>query len=306
MPTRLIIAFATIYIAWGSTYLAIRWAVETMPPLLMAAVRFAIAGGGLYIYLRLRGTPRPSRIEWRNTLPISFLLLGFGNGAICWAELLVPSGVTALLLASTPLWMVLAEAVAERRMPALRVLGGVLLGFGGVSLLIGTPGHLEASGPLLAAMLIILLASISWSAGSVWSRRLSMPRPAAMSTALQMLLASPFLLVGSVLRGELHGFSVLAVSGRSLAGFVYLIVGGSILGFGAFVFLLENTTPARTSTYAYVNPVIAVLLGWAVERERLGPHTLLAMVVIVASVIIVLRGAPRVAEDETAAPPPAE
>jgi drug/metabolite transporter (DMT)-like permease len=290
---QVLLAFATLYVVWGSTYFAIRVAVASWPPLLMASVRFATAGTILYAIQRRRGVPAPDRRQWGAAAIVGLLLLGMGNGAVSWSEQWVPSGITALIVASVPLWMTLLPWVT-RRGPAPRpaVLAGVAVGLTGVAVLLrvgGTGGRV--TGGAVWAPLALVAASLAWSVGSLWSRRLPLPRAPFMATAAEMLAAAPMLFAGSVARGELGAASASTLlAPHALAALAYLVVFGSIAGFGSYVWLLANVSPTRASTYAFVNPLIAVFLGWALAAEPLTPRTFAATLLIVASVAAVVWG----------------
>jgi drug/metabolite transporter (DMT)-like permease len=308
---QVLIAFATLYVVWGSTYFAIRVAVASWPPLLMASVRFATAGTILYAIQRRRGVPAPDRREWGAAAIVGLLLLGLGNGVVSWSEQWVPSGITALIVASVPLWMTLLPWVT-RRGPAPRpaVLAGVAVGLTGVAVLLRVSGSGVAA---LWAPLALVGASLAWSVGSLWSRRLPLPRAPFMATAAEMLAAAPMLFAASVARGELGTASAASMlAPRALGALGYLVVFGSIAGFGAYVWLLANVSPTRASTYAFVNPLIAVFLGWALAAEPLTPRTFAATLLIVASVAAVVWGTALKRPHERAAdapprgaPPPA-
>lgn len=292
----LLLAFATVYVCWGSTYLAIRLAVATWPPLLMAGVRFTVAGGALYSILRARGVPAPSLRNWGAAIIIGGMLLAVGNGSVCWAEQWIPSSVAALIIASTPLWMTLLPWFGQRSpAPSPLVMLGILLGLAGVGILLGAkPGAtgvdpVPTGAPTWAAFLLIG-ATLSWATGSLWSRRLPLPPSPFLSTAMQMLAAGPLLLLASAARGELHHVSRAMAAPVPVLSILFLVVFGSIAGFGSYVWLLRNTSPTRASTYAFVNPLIAVLLGWAIAGEALGPRTFAASALIVSSVAAVVLG----------------
>ena len=294
--THLIIAFTLLYVCWGSTYLAIRIAVGTWPPFLMAAARFTVAGSVLYAFLRARGTAPPTLRNWGAAVISGGLLLGIGNGSVCWAEQWIPSSVAALIIASTPLWMTLLPWVARRApAPPALVMGGVLLGLVGVGILIGARSGtpvIAAGSPWAAAA--VIGATLAWAIGSLWSRRLPLPRSAFLSTAMQMLAAGPLLTLAGAARGEFGHLGPAMLTPTPLLAIAFLVVFGSIAGFGSYVWLLRNTTPTRASTYAFVNPLIAVLLGWAVAGEKLGWSTFVASALIVGSVAaVVLGSAPR-------------
>ncbi|TMI52339.1 drug/metabolite exporter YedA [Candidatus Bathyarchaeota archaeon] len=285
---RIALAFLSIYTIWGSTYLAIRFAVETFPPFLMAAVRFLIAGGVLYTWMRLRGAPRPTRANWKAAAIIGGLLLLGGNGGVTKAEQVIPSSLAAVLITIVPIWMALLELLRKDRIvPTLHVVLGLVLGFGGVVLLVG-PGDLGGSGelnPLWAGVLIF--AALSWAIGSVYSRNAPLPKTPLLGSGMEMLAGGALLLVASLISKEWAGFQPGNVSFLSLVSFIYLIVFGSVIGFSSYVWLLTKTTTARVSTYAYVNPVVAVFLGYFLAAEQLTLRTLLASSVIVIAVVVI-------------------
>ncbi len=283
-----VLAFAAIYVIWGSTYLGIRVAVETMPPFAMAAVRFAIAGAVLFAFLKLRGAAWPTARQWSvNAIVGTFLLLG-GNGLVAWAELRIPSGITALLIGIQPLLFVLTEWAWPRgTRPTWITLGALLLGFGGVAWLAapwenGTEGALDPVG--VAA---VLAACVFWAFGSIYSRHSQRGTDPFMASALQMLTGSVALSVVALAHGDWAAWETAAVSGRSWVAFWYLVTFGSLVGFSTFVWLMKHSTPARVSTYAFVNPIVAVFLGWLLLDEPVGPRTVVAAVVIVGAVVIV-------------------
>ncbi len=290
---RVLAAFAAIYIIWGSTYLAIRYAIGSIPPFLMAGARFTIAGSILFVWARSRGAPAPERRHWVGAGVVGVLLLVGGNGGVVWAEQRVPSGLTALLVAVVPVWTVLVEWVsAGGQRPRFRVVLGLVAGFAGVALLVapGRGGGGVQVDPVAA--LVLLVASASWSIGSVYSRRAALPASPRMATAMEMLVGGGCLLLAGVVSGEVGRLAPAAVTRESLLGLLYLIIFGSLIAFSAFVWLLRVSTPSRVSTYAYVNPVVAVLLGWAVAGEALTPRVVLAAAVIVGAVVLITsRGA---------------
>ena len=285
---RVIVAFAAIYLIWGSTYLAIRIAIGTVPPFLMAGTRFVIAGTLLFAWAHLRGAELPSRRNWGGAAVIGLLLLAGGNGAVVWAEQRVPSGLAALLVATVPVWTVVVDWLRPGGpRPRGGVVIGLLIGLAGVGLLVA-PGQIAGGGrvdPLGA--LVLMFGSISWSIGSVYSRTAPLPRSPQMATALEMLCGGAALLAGALVSGELRGFHPDAVTGTSVLAVVYLIIFGSLVGFSAFVWLLKVSTPAKVSTYAFVNPAIAVIVGWAFAGEMLSPRTLMAATIIVAAVVLI-------------------
>ena len=287
----LVLAFAAVYIIWGSTYLAIRYAIETLPPLLMAGVRFIIAGAALYIWARAKGAARPGFIGWRKAAIIGALLLLGGNGMVVLAERSVASGLTALLIATEPLMVVLIDWMRPGGFrPTGKVALGLLLGFSGMLLLIGPAGVAGGSpvDPIGAAL--ILLASLSWATGSIYAARSRAQTEPAMSASLQMLAGGALLFAAGLIRGEASTFAIADVSLRSAGAMVYLIIFGSLVGFTSYSWLLRVTRPSLASTYAYVNPVVAVLLGWALAGEPVSMRTLIAAAIIIGSVVMISAG----------------
>jgi drug/metabolite transporter (DMT)-like permease len=284
----LVTAFATIYLVWGSTYLAMHVAVESMPPFAMAAGRFVLAGLILYACVRLRGTPAPTGRQWRENALIGTMLLVGGNGLVAWSLHFIPSGVAALLIGISPLFFVLIEwAWPGGQRPTALTFFGLILGFGGAAWL-AAPWEQAAGKSLhLRGLLALVTACFLWALGSIYSRHAKNPAPPLMGSAMQMLMGGIALGLVSLVRGELHGFSVAAVSERSWWSFVYLVLIGSLVGFSTFVWLMKHSTPARVSTYAYVNPVVAVFLGWLLLDEDVNHRTILSAVVIVVGVILI-------------------
>jgi drug/metabolite transporter (DMT)-like permease len=289
---QIVAAFAAVYVIWGSTYLAIQFAIQTLPPFLMAAVRFLVAGAIVYAWARWReGASTGTRSEWGQSAVVGgFLLLG-GNGAVVWAEQRVPSGVAALLVATVALWMVGLEwARPNGTRPTLPVIGGVLLGLVGVGVLVG-PQQLVGGGAVDAVGAAALIAgSLSWAVGSLASRSPRMPRSVMLGTGMQMLAGGVMLLVAGLLRGEGVDIRWHEMTAESLAALAYLVVFGSLVGFTAYIWLLGHVSAASVSTYAYVNPVVAVLLGWALAGEPITARTLVAGGVIVAAVALITVG----------------
>jgi drug/metabolite transporter (DMT)-like permease len=286
-----IAAFAAVYLAWGSTYAAIRIAIDTMPPLLMAGARFLLAGTLLYAIMRLRGEPAPERRHWKNTALIGMLLLMLGNGGVTMAERTVPSAIVALLVAMVPMWMVLLEWLRPGgTRPTARTIIGLVIGFGGIVLLVG-PGSLaggERVDPLGAG--IVTVGAMAWAFGSIWSRSAVLPKNPLVATGMEMMWGGVWLLLAGTLRGELATLDPSGFTTASVLAYFYLVVFGSLIGFTAYIWLLGVSTPARVSTYAYVNPVVAVLLGWALLDEPLSGRVLAAAAVIVAAVAVITLG----------------
>jgi drug/metabolite transporter (DMT)-like permease len=298
---KLVLAFAAVYVIWGSTYLAIRYAVETLPPLLFAGSRFVIAGALLYGWARLRGAAKPRPANWRTALAIGGLLLLGGNGAVVLAELSVPSGLTALLIATEPLMIVLLDwARPGGTRPGGRVAMGLALGMLGMFVLIGPSGLAGTSEVKLAGAALLIAATVSWAAGSLYAANTRTHLSPILFAGMQMLAGGALLLVAGLLHGELRNFAFAAVSPRSVVALVYLIFFGSLVAFTAYSWLLRVTPPSLAATYAYVNPIVAVLLGWAFAGESLSLRTMIAAAVIILAVILITSHQPRVKPVEAA------
>lgn len=293
MRTKVAIALATVYVVWGSTYLAIAVADRTLPPLLMLAVRFGVAGALLYGWSWWRGdirTTRPGRREWTAAAIVGALLLFVETGSVAWAEQRVASGLTALLVASVPLFSALLDRTIFGVRLSLGALAGIATGLFGVALLVGPSAHID---PIGAA--VLLAGAFAWAAGSAYARVAPLPRASFLSTAMQMLCGAALLAIAGVASGELGQVHLAAVSAESLGAFAYLIVIGSIVAYTAYGWLLQSrTSSVVVSTYAYVNPAIAVGLGWLFAGERVSGREIAAGAVILASVgMLVLARAPR-------------
>jgi drug/metabolite transporter (DMT)-like permease len=277
---RVAVAFAAVYFIWGSTYLGIRWAIETMPPFGMASLRFLVAGTLMYGWSRASGAPAPKARQWRDSAISGSLLLAGGNGAVVVAEQWVPSGLAALLVATVPLWLVVLDTLFGSRVrPTARTVGGLLVGFGGVAVLAGSPGLGAGGATELLGGVIVLIGSLSWAAGSLYSRYTSDPPRPRMQVGTQMLCGSVVLGGLALVSGEARDFAWLALG--------YLITFGAIVGYGAYIWLLTVVEPARAGTYAYVNPVVAMLLGWALADEPMGFRSILAAAIILGSVVVI-------------------
>jgi drug/metabolite transporter (DMT)-like permease len=284
-PLAIWSALVSVYLIWGSTYLAIRYAVETTPPFLMAAARFLVSGGVLFALRRLAGDPAPAPVEWRAATTVGIFLLVGGNGGVVWAEQFVPSALAALLVATVPLWMALIDVFLGRHRPSVVETGGILVGFGGVVLLIGSPST-SAHGMNSYGAAALLLASLSWAAGSLYGRNAKLPASQLLGTAMEMLTGGAALLALSLIAGEWKQFDLAAVAPRSALALAYLTVVGSS-AFVAYVWLLRVAPTPLVSTYAYVNPLVAVFLGYFLAGELLTPRVLLATAVIISSVVLV-------------------
>jgi drug/metabolite transporter (DMT)-like permease len=289
MKTKVWIALLALYIVWGSTYLAIRFSVETIPPFLHAALRFLISGAILYVWRRAAGDPAPTTGNWRSTAIVGTALLLGGNGLVGWAEKTVPSGIAALMIATSPFWLTLFEALRSGgTKPTWQAILGLIIGFGGVFLLIG-PAEITGGGESIDRFgaILLLLAPFFWSLGSIYARGADMPSSTLLSTGMQMLMGSVALFLVSLLKGELSGFSLAMVSTRSWLGLLYLITFGSLVGFVSYGWLLHNAPVSLTSTYAYVNPVVAVFLGSLLADEVLNGRILVAAAIIIGSVVLI-------------------
>ncbi|MGB3542765.1 EamA family transporter [Rubrivirga sp.] len=281
-------AFATVYVVWGSTYLAIRFAIETLPPFTMAGTRFVVAGALLYAVVRARGAAAPSAVHWKTAAIVGTLLLVGGIGTTTWAIQRIPSGVAALLVATLPMWMVLIDAVRSSSRPTLPVVLGLVLGIAGIAILIG-PHELGTESVDIVGALAVVGATLSWSAGSIYQRGAETAPDSLVNVAMQMLVGGALLLVVGAGFGERPDLE--AASSKSLLSLAYLIVFGSLIAYSAYVWLLDVSTPAKVSTYAYVNPVVAVLLGWWLADEVLDTRVILAGAAVVAAVVLMTRPA---------------
>jgi drug/metabolite transporter (DMT)-like permease len=282
------LALGAVYVIWGSTYLAIREAVLTLPPLLMASVRFLVAGGVLYAWAIRRGdrqADRPGWPQWRAAFIVGALLLLVGNGGVVLAERSVPIGIAALVIATIPLWLAMIDRIFFGQRLAPQAIVGLVLGFGGLGILVGGIGRGKLD---LAGMLILLLAALGWAIGSMYSRKAPLPDRPLVATAMEMLAGGVALAIAGAVHGELGRIHPERFSTASILGLAYLIVFGSWVAFSAYIWLLRAAPISLVSTYAYVNPVVAVFLGWAFLSERITPRTMVAGVVILVAVALML------------------
>lgn len=291
---RVALAFACIWFIWGSTFLVIRYAIADIPPLLMCGLRLSLAGTLLLAYAAVTGLRRPRGIEWRNAALVGLLLPGLGNAAVTIGVAHVPSGLVALFVSTIPLWMALLGLFGpEAAPPGKQAAFGLVLGFAGIALLLG-PGVAGSHGPPIQAAwsMVPVLGSLSWAWGSLWSRRVAMPGSPLMSGAVGLTAAGLALLLLSAGAGDLGRWNLAATRLSAWAALVYLALFGSVFGFGAYLFLLRRVAPPVVATYAFVNPVVAMALGWAVGGESLTPRTLLAAAVVLAAVMIITSARP--------------
>jgi drug/metabolite transporter (DMT)-like permease len=287
---KLVLAFALVYIIWGSTYLTIRIAVASIPPFIMAGTRFLVAGIILFIVAKASGAPMPTRIEWRSGLIIGGLLLLGGNGGVSWAEQKLPSSLAALLVATVPMWMALFEWLRPGgTRPGWRAIVGLVIGFGGMIVLVDPNKILAGTGVDLLSVGVITLATMLWAIGSIYSRtsHAKLPESPLMATAAEMLAASVLIIAFAGITGEFNGFNVANVTTDSMLALGYLIVFGSLVAYTSYVWLLQVSTPARVSTYAYVNPIVAVALGWLILSEPLTTEMAIATPLILAAVVLI-------------------
>ncbi|WP_310830196.1 EamA family transporter [Paenibacillus pedocola] len=284
------LALVAVYLFWGGTYLGMKVAIESMPPFLMAGARFFSAGLVLYIISRLTGARRPEFREWSSAAIVGALLLLGGNGMVAWAEQRVSSSVASLIIAAVPVWMMLLGWFGKNgKRPSTGVIAGIVLGFLGIVVLVLQPGQDSAAGKGfdIIGITALLAASISWAAGSMYSRSAKLPGSPLMSTAAQMLTGGVLLIIFSYFTGDWGELEMAGITARSYLAFGYLVLFGSIVGYTAYIWLLKNAEPSLVSTYAFVNPVVAVLLGWLLAGEQLTAGARTAAVIIIAAVVIV-------------------
>jgi drug/metabolite transporter (DMT)-like permease len=291
----LIGAFAAVYIIWGSTYLGIRYAIESFPPFFMAGTRFFAAGLILYLTGRLKGAPMPDIKEVKTSTVAGFLLLVLGNGGLVWAEQRIPSSVAALLITIEPVWIVLLLWMFKtENKPSLLTWIGIITGMAGMVIMTGTGAGRDLIHSDSLSIFAILISTLAWAMGSVYGTKAKFPSSPLVATGLQMLSGGIILLMISYLSGEFASVHLESVSSRSLWAFIYLIIFGSLIGFTAYAYLLKEAHPSHVSTYAYVNPVIAVILGVFVGNEKLTAQTMFAgALIIVAVMVIWISGKPK-------------
>ena len=288
---RIVLAYLAVYLIWGSTYLAILYAVETLPSFLMGGVRFLVAGAFVYAWGLRRERRHPTIAQWREASVLGALFFLGGNGAVVWAETRVPSGVASLLVATMPLWIVVLDWLRPRgSRPSANVLVGLLLGFAGLVVLLPAGRYANGASVDPLGALVLVLGALSWAAGSLYAQSASLPKSLLLSSGMEMIAGGIWLTLAGLVAGEPAAVDPSTFSVRSLLALVYLIVFGSIIAFNAFTYLLENADPTRLSTYAYVNPVVAVLLGWLLAGEALTARTVTGAAVIVGAVAMVTIG----------------
>jgi drug/metabolite transporter (DMT)-like permease len=297
MKTKIWIALLTLYIVWGSTYLGIKVAIETIPPFFHAGIRFLVSGIILVTWQHTAGQQMPTRKQWVSTAIIGTLLLLGGNGLVAWAEQVIPSGVAALIIGSVPMFLVVIEALRPNGIkPNWQAIVGLLIGFAGIFILVG-PAEISGNTAKLNPYGVVALffACLFWSIGSIYSKSADLPKSSLMSSGAQMLMGSIGLFIISLVTGELNHWDPASISTRSIYGLLYLILAGSLIGFASFGWLLQNAPISLVATYAYVNPVVAVLLGNWLAAEPLEPRIGLAAAIIIGSVIFINMTKPRAA-----------
>ena len=285
---KTVLAFAIIYFVWGSTYLAIRVGVREVPPLLFASMRFFVAGVVLFGWLRLKGTPSPSRREWIAASFLAICIFVVDYGLLFWAEQRVPSGIAAVMLATIPVFMALSEILILRTQRlTFRLALALLVGIGGVSVLVSRSVSFGEAPIDRAGAFALVIAAMSWSIASALTRKLPLPASKVMSSGAQMLAGGILLALTAAILGEFRGFHIAAVSRGTWYALAYLIVAGSIVGFTAYVWLIHHESPTKVGTYAYVNPVVAVIVGYFLGGETVGPRTLVGTLLVLVSVIVI-------------------
>jgi drug/metabolite transporter (DMT)-like permease len=288
--TKLIAAFAAIYVIWGSTYLGIKYALESIPPFMIGATRFLVAGALLFAWASLRSGGATTVKQWRHAFLLGLFLLGAGNGCVVWAMQRIPSGITALIVAIVPLLVVIIEAVRPHgKRPSRAAWIGVIVGFAGMGLLIGPSAFLGAGDVDPLAAFVLLVGSISWSAATVFGKRAAVPSAPLLASAMQLITGGICLALLSVLSGELGRVDLQNLSLKSTLAMSYLVVFGSVVAYSAYSWLLRVAQPAKISTYAYVNPVVAMLLGWGFAGEKMSGRVLIAAVIVLAGVVLITR-----------------
>jgi drug/metabolite transporter (DMT)-like permease len=289
--TSIILALSAVYVFWGGTYLAMKIAIETIPPFIMGGTRFLTAGLLVYIWEIYKGQKPPEKSHWLYASLLGILMLLIGQGGIIWAQQYVPSGVAAIIFATVPLWMTLISWVCQgAQRPNNLVIFGLFLGFFGIVLQVkNSLLGVDINSNHWVGYIVLILAAVSWAWGSVYSRVFRLPASPLMSIALQMLTGGTFYIVVSLLKGEWKQFEVLSISLGSMLSLGYLILFGSIIGFGAYIWLLKVADPTMVSTYAYVNPVVAVFLGYTLAGEQLTLNDAVVAMLILTSVVIISR-----------------
>lgn len=285
---KVLLAFAIIYLVWGSTFLAIRIGVREVPPFLLAGMRFLIAGSVLFAWMFAKGTAFPTAREWLSATLMAVLIFVGDYGLVFWAEQRVPSGITAVMMATIPAFMAISEIlILGTQRLTLRLGAALLVGLGGVGVLVSRSVSFGDAPIDTLGAIALIVAAISWSVGSMLTRKLALPTDKAMSSGTQMLVGGILLTLTAATLGELHGFQVQSVSLKAWLALAYLIIAGSIIAYTAYVWLIHHESPTKVGTYAYVNPVVAVLLGYFLGGEALGLRTILGTIFVLVSVLVI-------------------
>ena len=285
---KTLLAFAIIYFVWGSTFLAIRIGVHEVPPLLLAALRFLISGLVLYGWTTIRGERSPNRRQWTSAFLLAFLIFVIDYGFLFWAEQRVPSGLAAVMMATIPVFMALSEIIFLRTQRlTVRLAFALLMGIAGVAVLVSHSLNLSGTPIDSVAAIALIIGAISWSVASALARKLPLPSSKVVSSAAQMLAGGVMLTIASAMFGEFRKFHPASVSLAAWLSLLYLIVAGSIAGFTAYVWLLHHESPTKVGTYAYVNPVVAVIIGYFLAGEELGLRTILGTAFVLVSVVVI-------------------
>jgi drug/metabolite transporter (DMT)-like permease len=283
----IVLALISVYLFWGGTYLGMKFAIETMPPFLMAGIRFSVAGWILYIAYRIKGEKQPTFEEWKNAGIVGTLLLLGGNGVVAWAEQQVPSSIASVLIATVPLWIISFGYLGGAKKPSIGSIVGIIFGLCGIGILVWNSSKISSQAANIGGILALIFASISWSAGSIYSRKAKLPSAPLLSTGVQMIVGGILLIIAAAFRGEYRGFRITQISNNSWIALGYLIVFGSLVAYSAYIWLLKNAEPSVVSTYAFVNPFVAVFLGWLLAGEKIGANALVAAIFIIVAVIII-------------------
>src|SRR5215472_6469817 len=285
---KVLLAFGIIYFVWGSTFLAIRVGVHEVPPFFLAGLRFLIAGFVLYAWLRLKGTPSPTKREWGSATLLAVLIFVFDYGLLFWAEQKVPSGIAAVMMATIPVFMALADILILKNQHLTgRLALGLVGGIAGVAVLVSHSANFGDAPINPVGATALIFSAISWSIASALTRKLPLPATKAMSSGAQMLAGGVLLMITAGSLGEFRGFHPHAVSARAWLALAYLTVAGAIVGFTAYVWLLHHESPTKVGTYAYVNPIVAVIVGYFLGGETIGPRTILGTLLVLASILVI-------------------
>jgi drug/metabolite transporter (DMT)-like permease len=286
---KLLAAFTSVFIIWGSTYLAIKFAIETVPPFLMAGLRFIVAGSILFVFVKIRVKEKIKMEFWRSALIIGGLLLLGGNGGVVWAEQYVSSGLAALLVSTVPIWVVIITWLKPKsESPSLKLVLGIIMGFAGLFLLVSPYSLIKGDEVDLAGVGALLMATFFWSLGSVYSRHAKLPKSNLLTVSMEMLSGGVLLFIAGFIFEDWSNVSFAAISSKSILSILYLIFFGSIVAFTAYIWLLEKAGPSRATTYAYVNPVVAVFLGWLLGGEEMNLRIIISAIIIISAVAIII------------------